>query len=98
VGRGFHGGYGHRFAFGSGLGYGFYPYDYYDDYSDYTYDPYAYYDDGGGCYVVQRRVHTSHGWRHQPVGRFGNKTEIRKVWQQIINSIENDLGQSRTHC
>jgi len=66
-GRGFHGRFGNRFAFGSGLGYGFYPYDYYDDYSDYTYDPYAYYDDGGGCYVVQRRVHTSHGWRHQPV-------------------------------
>jgi len=62
-GRGFHGGFGRRFAFGSGLGYGFYPYDYYDDYS---YDPYAYYDDGG-CYVVQRRVHTRHGWRRQPV-------------------------------
>ena len=62
-GRGFRGRFGHRFAFGSGLGYGFYPYDYYDDY---TYDPYAYYDDGG-CYVVQRRVHTSHGWRQQPV-------------------------------
>ncbi len=58
-GRGFHGGYGRRFAFGSG----FYPYGYYDDYS---YDPYAYYDDGG-CYVVQRRVHTRHGWRQQPV-------------------------------
>ena len=62
-GRGFHGGFGRRFAFGSGLGYGFYPYDYYDSYS---YDPYAYYDDGG-CYVQQRRVHTSHGWRTQPV-------------------------------
>jgi len=62
-GRGFHGGFGRRFAFGSGLGYGFYPYDYYDDYA---YDPYANYDDGG-CYVVQRRVHTTHGWRLQPV-------------------------------
>ena len=35
-------------------------------YDDYAYDPYSYYDDGG-CYVVQRRVHTSHGWRLQPV-------------------------------
>ena len=32
----------------------------------FSYDPYAYYDDGG-CYVVQRRVHTRHGWRQQPV-------------------------------
>ena len=55
-GRGFHGGYGRRFAYGPGLGYGFYPYGYYDDYA---YDPYAYYGDGG-CYVVQRRVHTKH--------------------------------------
>jgi hypothetical protein len=61
-GRGFHGGYGHRFAFGSGPGYGYYPYDYYD----YSYDPYADYDNGS-CYVVQQRVHTSHGWRGQPV-------------------------------
>jgi hypothetical protein len=59
-GRGFHNGFGRRFAFGSGLGYGPYAYDgYYDD-------PYEYYDDGG-CYVVQRRVHTKHGWRRQPV-------------------------------
>ena len=62
-GHGFHGGHGRRFAVGSGLGYGFYPYSYYDDYA---YDPYAYYDDGS-CYVVKRRVHTSHGWRRQPV-------------------------------
>ena len=45
-----------------GPGYGFYPYDYYDNYA---YDPYTYYDDS--CYVVQRRVHTKHGWRRQPV-------------------------------
>ena len=55
--------FGRRFVFGSGLGYGFYPYGYYNDYA---YDPYAYYDDGG-CYVVQRRVHTKHGWRRHPV-------------------------------
>jgi hypothetical protein len=56
-------------AFG-GLGYGLYGYD--DGYYDYPYgyDPYAtsdsYYDNGD-CYVVQRRVHTTHGWRRQPV-------------------------------
>jgi hypothetical protein len=43
---------GFRHAFG-----GFYPYD---DYYD------SYYDDGS-CYVVQRRVHTTRGWRLQPV-------------------------------
>jgi hypothetical protein len=60
---------GHRFGFG------FYPYGYYDDYAydypyGYGYDPYAdndtYYNNGS-CYVVQRRVHTTHGWRRQPV-------------------------------
>ena len=61
-GRGFHGGFGRRFAFGSGLGYGS-PYGYYDDYA---YDPYAYYGNDG-CYTVERRVHTKHGWRLQPV-------------------------------
>jgi hypothetical protein len=59
-GRGFASG-----AFALGLGY---PYSYYDDYYpyyDYAYDD-AYYGDGG-CYVVQRRVHTRHGWRIRPV-------------------------------
>jgi hypothetical protein len=55
-GHGFHHGFGHRFGGG-----GFYPYGYYDNY--------AYDDDydNGSCYVVQRRVHTAHGWRVQPV-------------------------------
>jgi hypothetical protein len=59
-------------AFG-GLGYGLYgSYDdgYYGYGYPYGYDPYAtsdsYYDNGD-CYVVQRRVHTTHGWRRQPV-------------------------------
>ena len=43
---------------------GFYAYDYYDPY---TYDDSYYYDDDGSCYVVQRRVHTTHGWRLRPV-------------------------------
>src|SRR4030088_750195 len=33
-----------------------------------SYDPYGYNDayyDSGSCYVVQRRVHTRHGWRLQ---------------------------------
>ena len=47
-----------RFAFGSGF-------DAYDYYDPYTYDD-SYYDDGS-CYVVQRRVHTTHGWRLRPV-------------------------------
>src|SRR5229473_2823026 len=57
----------HRFGFGFG---GYYPYDYYDDYAYGDYYPYAYndtYTDNGNCYVVQRRVHTTHGWRRQPV-------------------------------
>src|SRR5882762_7640813 len=77
-GRGFHDrDFGRRFAFGSGAGYGFYDPYYYDDYSDgygygypYVYYPYASsdsYADSGSCYVVQRRVHTTHGWRRQPV-------------------------------
>jgi hypothetical protein len=68
-GRGFHDrDFGRRFGFGSG----FYPYDYYDDYAyDYPYGYYPYassdsYADNGSCYVVQRRVHTRHGWRLQP--------------------------------
>jgi hypothetical protein len=51
--------FGRRFGFGFG---GYYPYDYYDNY---PYDD-SYYDNGN-CYVVQRRVHTTHGWRLQPV-------------------------------
>ena len=35
--------------------YGYYPYDSSDLYAD-----------NGNCYVVQRRVHTKHGWRLQP--------------------------------
>jgi hypothetical protein len=77
-GRGFHDrDFGRRFAYGSGAGYGFDDPYYYDDYSDgYGYGyPYVYYPnassdsyaDNGSCYVVQRRVHTTHGWRRQPV-------------------------------
>jgi hypothetical protein len=68
-GSGFHGGgfhnhgFGRRFAFGGG----FYPYDYYDDYAYYPYDYDDSYYDNGSCYVVQRRVHTTHGWRLRPV-------------------------------
>jgi hypothetical protein len=51
-------------AFGAGL-YGPYGYDDYYNYPDYAYDDS--YTDEGGCYVVQRRVHTRHGWRLQPV-------------------------------
>jgi hypothetical protein len=69
AGRGFrhdHDGFRHhgrRFFVG-----GFYGPDYYDDYYDYPYytaDD-SYYDNGG-CYVVQRRVHTRYGWRLRPV-------------------------------
>jgi hypothetical protein len=55
--------HGRRFFVG-----GFYGPGYYDDYYDYPYytaDD-SYYDDGG-CYVVQRRVHTRYGWRLRPV-------------------------------
>jgi hypothetical protein len=69
--RGFHGrGFGSRFAFGTGLGYGAYDPYYYDDYSDGYGYPYASgdsYAESDGCYLVQRRVHTAHGWRRQPV-------------------------------
>jgi hypothetical protein len=56
--HGFHRG---RFFVGGVWGPG---YDYWD-YPDYAYDD-SYYDDGS-CYVVQRRVHTSYGWRIRPV-------------------------------
>ncbi|WP_213770420.1 hypothetical protein [Bradyrhizobium sp. dw_78] len=47
---------------GAALGYGLYgPYGYYG--SPYYDDGY----DGGGCYVVRRRVHTPRGWRIRPV-------------------------------
>jgi hypothetical protein len=51
----------------SSASFGFYPYDAYD--YPYGYYPYASsdsYADDGSCYVVQRRVHTKHGWRLQP--------------------------------
>jgi hypothetical protein len=50
-GRGF-GGYGFGLYYG-----GYYPYAYNDDYDD----------DGGGCYLVRRRVMTPYGWRIRPV-------------------------------
>jgi hypothetical protein len=59
--------FGHRSRFG------FFPYGYYDDYAyddPYGSYPYAYNDgyyDNGSCHVVQRRLHTSHGWRLCPV-------------------------------
>jgi hypothetical protein len=50
---------------------GFYgPYGY-SDFDNYGFGyPYAYgdtYVDNGDCYVVQRRVHTTRGWRLRPV-------------------------------
>jgi hypothetical protein len=61
--HGFH--HGRRFFVG-GFG-GFYGPGYYDDYYDYPYyvADNSYYD--GGCYVVQRRVHTRSGWHLRPV-------------------------------
>jgi hypothetical protein len=68
-GGSFHHGFHHRGrGFALGLGY---PYAYYGDY-DYDYPYYdsayddSYYGDGG-CYVVQRRVHTRYGWRVRAV-------------------------------
>jgi hypothetical protein len=71
-GGGFHGFHGGRgFAFGTGIGLGLYaPYAYgaYGYPYGYYGDPYAYSDyDDGGCYVVQRRVHTRYGWQLRPV-------------------------------
>jgi hypothetical protein len=55
--RGFHGhDFGHHH-------YGYWPYSYRGDYAYYPYDD-SYYDNGS-CYVVQRRVHTTHGSRLQ---------------------------------
>jgi hypothetical protein len=53
--------HGRRFFAGGFGGY----YDGYWDYPGYAYDD-SYYDNGG-CYVVQRRVHTAYGWRVRPV-------------------------------
>jgi hypothetical protein len=66
-GRGFHDHDFGRRRFG--FGYGFYgPYDYYDDYGyDYPYASSESYGESGSCYVVERRVHTTHGWRLRPV-------------------------------
>jgi hypothetical protein len=66
-GGGFHGGgfHGRGLAFGAGLGFGLYaPYAYSYGYP-YGYSDYD--DDEGGCYVVQRRVHTRYGWRLRSV-------------------------------
>jgi hypothetical protein len=68
-GGGFHHGFHHhgrRFAFGAFVFGPGYPYAYSggDDYD------YPYYDSNygdSGCYAVQRRVHTRHGWRIRPV-------------------------------
>ncbi|WP_426440126.1 hypothetical protein [Bradyrhizobium genosp. P] len=46
-----------------------YPHGYHDDYAYYD-CPYSYddsYYDNGSCHVVNRRVHTTHGWRTRPV-------------------------------
>ena len=66
-GGGFHHGFRHHRGFALGV-FGVGPYAYYDDYYDYPYYAYddSYYDDGG-CYIVQRRVHTRYGWRLRPV-------------------------------
>ena len=55
--------HGRRFFVGGFVGPGYYD-DYYD-YPYYTADD-SYYDNGG-CYVVQRRVHTRYGWRLRPI-------------------------------
>jgi hypothetical protein len=58
---------GHDHDFGHhryGWGYGYWPYR--DDYANYDYPYYDSYYDNGSCYVVNRRVHTAHGWRTRP--------------------------------
>jgi hypothetical protein len=65
VGRGrFDHGFRHGRHFFAGGFIGPYGDDYWD-YPDYAYDDS--YSDNGNCYVVQRRVHTSYGWRVRPV-------------------------------
>ncbi len=58
--HGFH--HGRRF-FGGGVFFGPDVYDY-GYYPDYAYDDYY---DNGGCYIVNRRVHTAYGWRIRPI-------------------------------
>ena len=60
-----HGRFDHGFRHGRRFFVGGAYYDGYWDYPDYAYDD-SYYDNGS-CYVVQRRVHTSYGWRIRPV-------------------------------
>jgi len=63
-----HSGFDHGFRNGRRFGGGgFWGPGYYDgwDYPDYANDDS--YSDNGGCYVVQRRVHTAYGWRVRPV-------------------------------
>ena len=66
MGRGFDRDHGRDFRHHRGffVGDDFYAGDYWD-YPDYANDD-SYYDNGN-CYVVQRRVHTSYGWRVRPV-------------------------------
>jgi hypothetical protein len=64
MGRGFDHDRGFRHHRGFFVGDDFYAGDYWD-YPDYAYDD-SYYDNGN-CYIVQRRVHTSYGWRVRPV-------------------------------
>ncbi|MBR0899674.1 hypothetical protein JQ616_32385 [Bradyrhizobium tropiciagri] len=61
-GGGFHGGF-YRGGFYRGYGWGFGPGFYFGPgyYGGYPYYGYPY--DGGGCYLVRRRVHTRYGWR-----------------------------------
>lgn len=60
----------HGFYHGRGFNRGYFAggwwgpnYDDYLDYPDYAYSDYG----DGGCYVVQRRIHTRYGWRVMPV-------------------------------
>ena len=57
-GRGYYFHHHHRFYPGYAA-FAFWPYEYPDYYSDYYYE--------GGCYVVNRREHTRHGWRVRPI-------------------------------
>ena len=58
--------HGRHFFAGGYFGPGFY--DDYWDYPDYAYYDYPdYYGYDSNCYIVNRRVHTTHGWRIRPV-------------------------------
>jgi hypothetical protein len=61
-GGGFRGGGFRGAGFGLGLGLGLAPYYGYGGYG-YPYGYSGYYDDGGGCYLVRRRILTPYGWR-----------------------------------